>query len=79
MPLGKVVTVARKSDSADLLNCNFCGKSQKQVRKLIAGGGVYICDECIGLCNEIIEEELNQPLAEVEETCLLYTSPSPRD
>lgn len=68
MPLGKVVTVARKSDSADLLNCNFCGKSQKQVRKLIAGGGVYICDECIGLCNEIIEEELNQPLAEVEET-----------
>jgi len=62
------VTVARKSDSADLLNCNFCGKSQKQVRKLIAGGGVYICDECIGLCNEIIEEELNQPLAEVEET-----------
>lgn len=62
------MTVARKSDSADLLNCNFCGKSQKQVRKLIAGGGVYICDECIGLCNEIIEEELNQPLAEVEET-----------
>ncbi|MBU8577760.1 ATP-dependent Clp protease ATP-binding subunit ClpX [Brevibacterium luteolum] len=60
--------MARKSDSADLLNCNFCGKSQKQVRKLIAGGGVYICDECIGLCNEIIEEELNQPLAEVEET-----------
>ncbi|MGJ7540161.1 ATP-dependent Clp protease ATP-binding subunit ClpX [Brevibacterium luteolum] len=60
--------MARKSDSADLLNCNFCGKSQKQVRKLIAGGGVYICDECIGLCNEIIEEELNQPRAEVEET-----------
>ncbi|MCT1830097.1 ATP-dependent Clp protease ATP-binding subunit ClpX [Brevibacterium luteolum] len=60
--------MARKSDSADLLNCNFCGKSQKQVRKLIAGGGVYICDECIGLCNEIIEEKLNQPLAEVEET-----------
>nr|BFF06537.1 ATP-dependent Clp protease ATP-binding subunit ClpX [Brevibacterium otitidis] len=62
------MTVARKSDSAELLNCNFCGKSQKQVRKLIAGGGVYICDECIGLCNEIIEEELNQPLAETEET-----------
>ncbi|MFB9777633.1 ATP-dependent Clp protease ATP-binding subunit ClpX [Brevibacterium otitidis] len=60
--------MARKSDSAELLNCNFCGKSQKQVRKLIAGGGVYICDECIGLCNEIIEEELNQPLAETEET-----------
>ncbi|SDL88828.1 ATP-dependent Clp protease ATP-binding subunit ClpX [Corynebacterium mycetoides] len=45
-------------DSSDLLKCSFCGKSQKQVRKLIAGGGVYICDECIELCNEIIEEEL---------------------
>lgn len=44
---------------ADLLKCSFCDKSQKQVRKLIAGSGVYICDECIGLCNEIIEEELN--------------------
>ncbi|MGI8414853.1 MAG: ATP-dependent Clp protease ATP-binding subunit ClpX, partial [Nakamurella sp.] len=42
----------------DLLKCSFCGKSQKQVRKLIAGPGVYICDECIDLCNEIIEEEL---------------------
>ena len=45
-------------DSSDLLKCSFCGKTQKQVRKLIAGGGVYICDECIELCNEIIEEEL---------------------
>ena len=45
-------------DTSDLLKCSFCGKSQKQVRKLIAGGGVYICDECIELCNEIIEEEL---------------------
>lgn len=45
-------------ESADLLKCSFCGKSQKQVRKLIAGPGVYICDECIELCNEIIEEEL---------------------
>jgi ClpX C4-type zinc finger len=41
-----------------LLTCSFCGKSQKKVKKLIAGPGVYICDECIGLCNEIIEEEL---------------------
>ncbi len=41
-----------------LLKCLFCGKSQKQVKKLIAGPGVYICDECIDLCNEIIEEEL---------------------
>ena len=43
---------------SDLLKCSFCGKSQKQVKKLIAGPGVYICDECIDLCNEIIEEEL---------------------
>jgi len=50
--------VARIGDGADLLKCSFCGKSQKQVKKLIAGPGVYICDECIDLCNEIIEEEL---------------------
>ena len=43
----------------ELLKCSFCGKSQKQVKKLIAGPGVYICDECIDLCNEIIEEELS--------------------
>ena len=40
------------------LKCSFCGKSQDQVRKLIAGPGVYICDECIDLCNEILDEEL---------------------
>jgi ATP-dependent Clp protease ATP-binding subunit ClpX len=50
--------VARASEGSDLLKCSFCGKSQKQVKKLIAGPGVYICDECIDLCNEIIEEEL---------------------
>jgi ATP-dependent Clp protease ATP-binding subunit ClpX len=50
--------VARMGESGDLLKCSFCGKSQKQVKKLIAGPGVYICDECIDLCNEIIEEEL---------------------
>src|SRR5437016_281297 len=49
--------MSRLGDS-DLLKCSFCGKSQKQVKKLIAGPGVYICDECIDLCNEIIEEEL---------------------
>jgi len=48
------------SDSKNTLYCSFCGKSQKQVKKLIAGPGVYICDECIDLCNEIIEEELSQ-------------------
>ena len=52
-----------KNEGSELLKCSFCGKSQKQVKKLIAGPGVYICDECIDLCNEIIEEEL----AETEE------------
>ncbi|MCJ8505246.1 ATP-dependent Clp protease ATP-binding subunit ClpX [Kocuria flava] len=52
--------MARIGETADLLKCSFCGKSQKQVRKLIAGPRVYICDECIELCNEIIEEELSE-------------------
>ena len=50
--------VSKFGEGGDLLKCSFCGKSQKQVKKLIAGPGVYICDECIDLCNEIIEEEL---------------------
>jgi ATP-dependent Clp protease ATP-binding subunit ClpX len=50
--------VAKLGEGGELLKCSFCGKSQKQVKKLIAGPGVYICDECIDLCNEIIEEEL---------------------
>jgi ATP-dependent Clp protease ATP-binding subunit ClpX len=49
-----------KFGESELLKCSFCGKSQKQVKKLIAGPGVYICDECIDLCNEIIEEELSE-------------------
>ncbi len=50
--------MAKFGEGGELLKCSFCGKSQKQVKKLIAGPGVYICDECIDLCNEIIEEEL---------------------
>jgi ATP-dependent Clp protease ATP-binding subunit ClpX len=50
--------VTRPTDSNEQLLCSFCGKSQRQVKKLIAGPGVYICDECIDLCNEIIDEEL---------------------
>jgi len=50
--------VAKFDQGGDLVKCSFCGKSQKQVKKLIAGPGVYICDECIDLCNDIIEEEL---------------------
>jgi len=53
--------VAKFGEGGELLKCSFCGKSQKQVKKLIAGPGVYICDECIDLCNEIIEEELAEP------------------
>jgi ATP-dependent Clp protease ATP-binding subunit ClpX len=53
--------LARPTDSNEQLLCSFCGKSQRQVKKLIAGPGVYICDECIDLCNEIIDEELAAP------------------
>ncbi len=66
--------MARIGDGGDLLKCSFCGKSQKQVKKLIAGPGVYICDECIDLCNEIIEEELSEG-AEVS----LEELPKPRE
>ena len=53
--------MAKFGEGGELLKCSFCGKTQKQVKKLIAGPGVYICDECIDLCNEIIEEELAEP------------------
>ena len=53
--------MAKFGETTELLKCSFCGKSQKQVKKLIAGPGVYICDECIDLCNEIIDEELSAP------------------
>ncbi len=66
--------MTRPADSGDLLKCSFCGKTQKQVRKLIAGGAVYICDECIELCNEIIAEEFAEQ-AQVEFTEL----PKPRE
>ncbi|HTW98348.1 MAG TPA: ClpX C4-type zinc finger protein, partial [Acidimicrobiales bacterium] len=52
--------MAKFGDGGELVKCSFCGKSQKQVKKLIAGPGVYICDECIELCNDIIEEELSE-------------------
>jgi ATP-dependent Clp protease ATP-binding subunit ClpX len=53
--------MAKFGEQSELVKCSFCGKSQKQVKKLIAGPGVYICDECIDLCNDIIEEELSEP------------------
>ncbi len=67
--------MARIGESSELFKCNFCGKSQKQVKKLIAGPGVYICDECIGLCNEIIEEEF----PETSDVGLVEELPKPRE
>ncbi|WP_299300051.1 ATP-dependent Clp protease ATP-binding subunit ClpX [uncultured Brachybacterium sp.] len=60
--------MARTSDGSDVFKCSFCGKSQKQVERLISGPGVYICEECIELCNEIIAEEIQaaQPVAQDE-------------
>src|SRR5881397_815945 len=66
--------MARASDGNEQLLCSFCGKSQRQVKKLIAGPGVYICDECIDLCNEIIDEELTAP-AQLD----LENLPRPKD
>jgi ATP-dependent Clp protease ATP-binding subunit ClpX len=60
-PRPGVIPLARPTESNEQLLCSFCGKSQRQVKKLIAGPGVYICDECIDLCNEIIDEELTAP------------------
>src|SRR5947208_5566684 len=65
--------MARPTDTNEQLLCSFCGKSQRQVKKLIAGPGVYICDECIDLCNEIIDEELAAP-----PTFELESLPKPR-
>src|SRR5829696_6941093 len=66
--------MARASEGNEQLLCSFCGKSQRQVKKLIAGPGVYICDECIDLCNEIIDEELTAP-----PTFELENLPKPRE
>ena len=67
--------MSRLGESSDLFKCSFCGKSQKLVKKLIAGPGVYICDECIDLCNEIIEEEFS----ESSQTTSLEDLPRPRE
>src|SRR6266513_845372 len=66
--------MARATDGNEQLLCSFCGKSHRQVKKLIAGPGVYICDECIDLCNEIIDEELATP-----PTFELESLPKPRE
>ncbi|OIQ77941.1 ATP-dependent Clp protease ATP-binding subunit ClpX [mine drainage metagenome] len=66
--------MTRLGESGDLVKCSFCGKSQKQVKKLIAGPGVYICDECIDLCNEIIDDELTEA-----NTPVLEELPKPKE
>jgi ATP-dependent Clp protease ATP-binding subunit ClpX len=66
--------MAKFGEGSELLKCSFCGKSQKQVRKLIAGPGVYICDECIELCNEIIAEEFTE-----QETVGISELPTPHE
>ena len=74
--VGERERVFRFGDEKGQLKCSFCGKSQEQVRKLIAGPGVYICDECIELCNEIIEEELYK---NVDENLRLRNIPKPKE
>ena len=68
--------MARIGESADLFKCSFCGKSQKQVQQLIAGPGVYICDECVELCNEIIEERMAESASGVVTD---FDLPKPRE
>jgi len=68
--------MARIGESSELLKCSFCGKSQKQVKQLIAGPGVYICDECVELCNEIIEERMADTQ---DETVGEFELPKPRE
>ncbi len=63
-------------DDNKLVKCSFCGKNHQQVKKLIAGPGVYICDECIGLCNDIIEEELGKT---IEKSFRFRGLPRPKD
>lgn len=64
------MTDKRKDGSGKLLYCSFCGKSQHEVRKLIAGPSVYICDECVDLCNDIIREEIKEVAPHRERSAL---------
>ena len=66
----------KKGESEKLLHCSFCGKSQHEVKKLIAGPNVYICDECIDLCNEIVRDEIQAESPKQSENQSL---PSPKE
>jgi ATP-dependent Clp protease ATP-binding subunit ClpX len=71
----------KKDDDDEVLHCSFCGKSQKEVKKLIAGRGVYICDECIDVCHSIMEEEFDEAehtvKADSDDASLLDSLPTP--
>jgi hypothetical protein len=67
--------VAPRMGEGDLLKCSFCGKRQKQVKKLIAGPGIYICNECVDLCNEIIDNEFGPTLDEQGLRWDVYSGP----
>ena len=64
--------MARLGEGTDPLKCSFCGKGQKQVKKLIAGPEVYICDECVELCNEILDEEFFEGKDKESEFFFIY-------
>ncbi len=64
--------MAKKDDTNDQFFCSFCGKNQKEVQKLIAGPSVYICNECIKLCGEIIEDEEKEKAVEAEKSREFY-------
>jgi hypothetical protein len=65
-PFGRFKRAQGTASTPRLLTCSFCGKSQDDVRKLIAGPGVYICDECVDLCNDILTKEGDQGRSELE-------------
>ena len=69
--------MGRSSGHSDAFGCNFCGKSHKEARKLIAGPGVNICDECIGICNEIIDQDTKEVVAASKVS--IGRVPSPKD
>jgi ATP-dependent Clp protease ATP-binding subunit ClpX len=71
--------MSRIGDSTDVMKCSFCGKTQKQVQQLIAGPGVYICDECVELCNEIIDERMAEAAQGESDEIVDIDLPKPKE
>ena len=71
--------MSRIGDSTDVMKCSFCGKTQKQVQQLIAGPGVYICDECVELCNEIIDERMAEAAQGTSDDVVDIDLPKPKE